>query len=364
MAACRRERVLEIRAGGTEEAGPITRPWVGYIAQQEDPDDGEQQSACDHQEAGIAERELQPNAQTRGPIHDRLLRPGRCAAGADAVADAGHGDDEPRFAEAFAQRRDCDAYGVGERVCMLVPCPFEELLGADDAALGGDEDLEHGELLASQRDVAAVAIDLAAKRIQPQAGDLAHGRPVVGASAVERAEAKDELLELERLGQVVVGAELESGGLVIKPVGRGQHEDRHAGARGDDAFGDLVTRRTGDVSVENGDVVGVDARAAPARRRRHRRCRPRSPRGAGRRGWLRPGRARPRRSARACLDARSSTYRRRIENRIRAGNAARLAGIRHGLALQQRRHDTAESGSPLRLAVSRILVRYLAGGAR
>src|SRR5213078_848369 len=62
-----------------------------------------------------------------------------------------------------------------------------------------------------------------------------------------------------RLGEVVVGAELEPGGLVVQPVGSGEHEDRHAAAGGDDTFGDLVTGGAGDVAVEDGDVVGVDA---------------------------------------------------------------------------------------------------------
>src|SRR5438874_3114184 len=105
--------------------------------------------------------------------------------GVDAVPGAGHRGDDPGFAEAFAQCRDRDAHGVGERVCVLVPRPFQELFGADDAALGGDEHLEHRELLAGERDVAAVAVDLAAERIQTEAGDLSHGRPVVGTPAVE-----------------------------------------------------------------------------------------------------------------------------------------------------------------------------------
>ena len=49
------------------------------------------------------------------------------------------------------------------------PTPVQELFGADDTAFGGDEDFEHGELLAGERDVAAVAVDLAAERIEPQA---------------------------------------------------------------------------------------------------------------------------------------------------------------------------------------------------
>ena len=57
----------------------------------------------------------------------------------DAVAGAGYGGDDPGFAEALAQSGDGDAHGVGERVGVLVPCPFQELFGADDAAFGADD---------------------------------------------------------------------------------------------------------------------------------------------------------------------------------------------------------------------------------
>src|SRR3954469_19919151 len=87
----------------------------------------------------------------------------------DAVPGAGHGGDDPRFAETLAQCRDGDAHGVRERVRVLVPRPFQELFGADDTAFGGNEHFEHGELLPRERDVAAVAVDLSAERIQPQA---------------------------------------------------------------------------------------------------------------------------------------------------------------------------------------------------
>src|SRR5215472_14539202 len=179
--------------------------------------------------------------------------------GADAVPGAGHGGDDPGFAEAFAQCRYCDAHGVGERVCVLIPRPFQEFFGADDTAFGGDEDVEHGELLPGERDVAAVPVDLPAERIQTQARDLPHGWPVVGAPAVERSEAEHEFSQFERLGEVVVGAEPEPGGLVVDPVRGGEHEDRHAAAGSDDAFGDLVTGGPGDVAVEDGNFVGVDA---------------------------------------------------------------------------------------------------------
>ena len=79
------------------------------------------------------------------------------------------------------------------------------------------------------------------------------------AAAVQCPQPQHELLELERLRQIVVGTEAEPGGLLVEPVGRGEHEDRHAGAAGDDVLGDLVAGRAGDVTVEDGDVVGVDA---------------------------------------------------------------------------------------------------------
>src|SRR2546421_2062395 len=123
----------------------------------------------------------------------------------DAVPDAGHGGDDPGLAESFAQGRDGDAHGVGEGVCVLVPRPFQEIFGADDAAFGSDQNFEHGELLAGERDVAAVAVDLAAERVQTQSGDLSHGWSVVGSPAIEGSETEHELSEPERLGGVVAG---------------------------------------------------------------------------------------------------------------------------------------------------------------
>src|SRR3954453_2864166 len=142
-----------------------------------------------------------------------LVRSAGCCV--DAVADAGDGGDDPGLAEAFPESRDRDAHRVGERVCALVPCSRQQLFGADDTAFGSDEDFEHCELLPGQRDVAAVAVDLSAERIQPQTCDLSHGRPGMRAPAIERSEKEYELSELERLRQVVVGAELEPGGLVV-----------------------------------------------------------------------------------------------------------------------------------------------------
>jgi hypothetical protein len=52
------------------------------------------------------------------------------------VAHSGHGHDDPRLPESLAERGDGDPDGVGEGVGVLVPGPLEQLLRADDAALG------------------------------------------------------------------------------------------------------------------------------------------------------------------------------------------------------------------------------------
>src|SRR3978361_265762 len=83
----------------------------------------------------------------------------------DAIADAGNGRDDPGFAEAFAECRDRDTHCVGERGGVLVPRALEQVLRADDTALGGDEDFEHRELFSGERDVAVAAVDLAAEGI-------------------------------------------------------------------------------------------------------------------------------------------------------------------------------------------------------
>ena len=49
--------------------GRVRSRIVGYVAQQEHPHDGEQQGAGEHEEAGVAEGELEANAQPGRSIH-------------------------------------------------------------------------------------------------------------------------------------------------------------------------------------------------------------------------------------------------------------------------------------------------------
>ena len=192
------------RSENVQEAGPDgentvrgvvvgidERRALGDVTQEERPHRREQQGTREHEESGVAEGEFEANAQpgslsTISSLMSSVVPGLRWRV--DAIADAWHGGDDPGFAEPFAQCRDGDAYGVGERVGVLIPRPLQQLFGADDTAFGSDEDFEHRELLPGQRDIAAVPEDLSAERVQPQTCDLSHGRPVVGTSAVECSE--------------------------------------------------------------------------------------------------------------------------------------------------------------------------------
>ena len=44
----------------------------GHVSQEEHPHGAEQQGACEHDEAGVAEGEFEANTQTRGSIHGLL----------------------------------------------------------------------------------------------------------------------------------------------------------------------------------------------------------------------------------------------------------------------------------------------------
>ena len=81
-------RAQEERVVPGHEAAERADHAVGHDAQQEvgrssrlagEPGRGQHQRACDHEEAGVAQGELQPNAQTGRSIHRLLPRP-RCLA--------------------------------------------------------------------------------------------------------------------------------------------------------------------------------------------------------------------------------------------------------------------------------------------
>ena len=73
-------------------------------------------------------------------------------------------------------------------------------------------------------------------------------------AAQQRLDPAHQLAQAERLGQVVVGAELEADDLVDLVVAGGQDEDRHLGAGRPQAAQDLEAVHPGQAHVEDDEV--------------------------------------------------------------------------------------------------------------
>ena len=93
-------------------------------------------------------------------------------------------------------------------------------------------------------------------RVEDQVVDGERRRARLHAAAQQRADAGQQHDEGERLGQVVVGAEVEGVGLVVLAVLRGQHEDRHPVLAAAQPLDDPVARQLGQHDVEDHRVVG------------------------------------------------------------------------------------------------------------
>ena len=90
------------------------------------------------------------------------------------------------------------------------------------------EDLEHRELARAQLDRAAVDVRPAGAQVERDVARAQHGLLGGPLVAQPHAHAREQLLEAERLGDVVVGAVLEPGDLVLDLVAGGEDDDRHA----------------------------------------------------------------------------------------------------------------------------------------
>ena len=72
------------------------------------------------------------------------------------------------------------------------------------------------------------------------------------------ADAQHELGEVERLGEIVVGAQAQAGHAVAGRAGRGEHEHHDPAVVLGDHLAEGVTVDAGQVAVEDDDVVGVE----------------------------------------------------------------------------------------------------------
>jgi hypothetical protein len=128
---------------------------------------------------------------------------------------------------------------------------------AEDPPGTAQQVLEQRVLPRREGDPPAAPGHVAGRRIEGEVGEPQHRRPRGGAPPQQGANARQELLERERLGQVIVGAEVESRHLVVDGVARGQEEDRTPDALLAERPEHLEAVAAGQHDVEDDEVVGM-----------------------------------------------------------------------------------------------------------
>lgn len=156
-----------------------------------------------------------------------------------------------------AQLAHADAHGAGERIGVGVPGPLQQLLRADGPTVRLQQQLEHRELLRREVQLPPVPRGRTPYGVEPDAVPFQLRRDRAGAAAAQRPDAGHQLRELERLAQVVVGAEVEPGDPVLHGTGGGEHQDPGPGAGGDEPARHVVAVHPRQVAVQDDDVVVV-----------------------------------------------------------------------------------------------------------
>src|SRR5215213_2115522 len=149
---------------------------------------------------------------------------------AEDVARAADRMEEPGFATGFElsaeiRHEHLDGVRDGERV--VAPDLVEQALAGDHEALVAHQVLEQLELPLGEVDLALAAGDLVRVGVQREVGGTQRRHPARRAAPQQRAHAREQLLALERLDEVVVGTDVQPLDAGLERVARREHEDRH-----------------------------------------------------------------------------------------------------------------------------------------
>jgi hypothetical protein len=119
--------------------------------------------------------------------------------------------------------------------------------------------LEDAQLGRGQRRPAAGERDLAGGRVALQVADHQPGRQHVRRPALQRTQPREQLVEDERLDQVVVGAGVQAGHPVLRRAFAADHQHRCPGPPAAQLAHHVDARHPGDQPVEHGHRVLVTA---------------------------------------------------------------------------------------------------------
>ena len=99
--------------------------------------------------------------------------------------------------------------------------------------------------------------------VDVQVADGEHRRAVAAGPAEQRADPRHQLLHVERLGQVVVGAGIDALDALRQALRAGQHQDRRRDALGAEPLQDREAVELRQAQVEDDRIVVLGAAAEP-----------------------------------------------------------------------------------------------------
>ena len=150
---------------------------------------------------------------------------------------------------------------VAPGVVLVVPDVVEDALAAEHLVGVPHEELEQRELLDREFEALGAASHGPRHRIEHEIAGRQRHRQGAPRAAQQRAHAGQQLLEGEGLDQVVVGAAVEAGDLVVGRVAGGEHEHRNGQTTLAQVAADAETVETRQHDVEQDQVVLVVAAA-------------------------------------------------------------------------------------------------------
>src|SRR5512132_2684697 len=197
-------------------------------------------------------------AVSRARTGSRASRPATRLRRLEPVADAPDGPDADPAAgvlELAAEVADVDVDDVGEAVIVVVPDVLEDGGAAHDLTGVPHQELQQGELPGRELQGPAGQGGGVGGRVEDQVGDGEGGGPLADAPADLGPQAGQQLLEGERLDQVVVGPGVQAADPVGHAVAGGEHEHRRPAAGLAQPPADLDPVQAGEHDVEHDGVV-------------------------------------------------------------------------------------------------------------
>ena len=209
-------------------------------------------------EAGDACRIGQDHADKRvRPVLDQSLDQAPCRRRRrQQIAEPAHGLDDVDV-ELLADAADEHLDGVGVAVEILVVEMLDQF-GARHHAPGVVHEIgQQPVFVRGHLDRVAGHADPAGAGVQRHRPAGQFGLGMAGGAAQQRADPRQDFLEVKRLGDVVVGAGIEALHLVAPAVARGQDQDRHRAAVAAPGLQHRDAVHLGQADVEHDGVIGL-----------------------------------------------------------------------------------------------------------